>query len=288
MATTTVINCSKRGNTELRAYPVKAGEYIYQGALACVKLDGYLYNFTAAIAAAANPLIIGFVADGSENGNLTAPSASGSISGNSQKASDVSNGEKTVRSIWITGEFEVTFDSIAQTNVGCPVYAKDNNAFSITYTAGCTLVGYLSKYISATKGWVELVQPAEKNSGVIKFNLTAAGDGTAGAVAAVLNPVGKTIMVTGLVLDVTTAPTDTAGGVDAGIAANATTSSDTLIDGLVLAAAGTFDSIKNAGTNGASYQKMTSGQYLTVTSVVGSHLDLAAAVGTGYLFYTVI
>lgn len=108
----------------------------------------------------------------------------------------------------------------------------------------------------------------------------AAAD-TAGGVLAWANPMGASIIVTRVVLDVTTKATG-ACTIDVGVAANGTTSSDTAMDGLDIGtAAGTFDNIENQGTNGKSALKMTSTQYLTASKASG-----AAAGTAGYAYIT--
>lgn len=101
--------------------------------------------------------------------------------------------------------------------------------------------------------------------GALHVALTAATDTTAGGVLSMANPEGRDLYVTRLVLNIPT-PSTGAAAVDAGIAANGTTSSDTLIDGKSVATAGVFDNIKDGGTNGKAGQKWGSGQFLTITA----------------------
>ncbi|MDD5220645.1 MAG: hypothetical protein PHV11_08770, partial [Candidatus Bipolaricaulis sp.] len=68
-----------------------------------------------------------------------------------------------------------------------------------------------------------------EGKGCLKAALTAATGTTAGGVLSLANPEGAAIIVTRLILDITTDATGS-GTVDAGIAATAATSSDTLID----------------------------------------------------------
>jgi hypothetical protein len=106
---------------------------------------------------------------------------------------------------------------------------------------------------------------AQFEDGALHATLTAATDTTAGGVLSLANPEGRDLYVTRLILNVATQSTG-AAAVDAGIAANGSTSSDTLIDGLSVATAGVFDNVKNGGTNGKAGQKWASGQYLTITA----------------------
>lgn len=97
---------------------------------------------------------------------------------------------------------------------------------------------------------------------------------TAGGVAAVLNPFGVAVIVTDVIINLTTVSTG-AGTVDAGIAANATTSSDTLIDGVnVNAAVGVFDNQADRGTNGG-LALWAADRYLTVSKASGSVAGMA-------------
>lgn len=123
-----------------------------------------------------------------------------------------------------------------------------------------------------------------KQSVTVRVALASAAD-TGGAVLAWLNPTGASILVTRVVFDVTTAATG-AATIDVGVAANATTSNDTIMDGLdVNAAIGTFDNIENQGTNGKSVVKVTSTQYVTASRASGA---VAGMVGFAYITYHVI
>ena len=97
---------------------------------------------------------------------------------------------------------------------------------------------------------------------------------------------GASIIVTGLVLDVTTASTG-ACTLDCGTTAtSATTKIDNLIDGLdVNAAAGVFDNITDKGTNGVSRQKLASAKWVTGSVASGAS---AGIVGFAYIRYIVI
>jgi len=119
-----------------------------------------------------------------------------------------------------------------------------------------------------------------EQKGAYKYVLAAVD--AAGGVLSLANPEGVDLIVTRLVLDVTTAAT-VACTVDAGIAANGTTSADNLVDGLdVNAAAGVFDNIGDGGTNGKSRQRWESDQYLTVSVASGASAGLA---GNAYVEY---
>ena len=77
------------------------------------------------------------------------------------------------------------------------------------------------------------------------------------------NPEGEDIIVECIVLDVTTAATGSAT-IDIGVAADGTTGSDTLLDGVDVGSAAILaTSGANGGTNGKTFQPMTSTQYIT-------------------------
>lgn len=105
------------------------------------------------------------------------------------------------------------------------------------------------------------------SNGALRADLATAT--AAGGVLALANPFGKDVYVTFFGLELTTQSTG-AGTVDAGIAANATTLSDNLIDGVSTAAAGVFTNAGSPGTNGKTGQKWGASQYLTVSQASGA------------------
>ena len=113
--------------------------------------------------------------------------------------------------------------------------------------------------------------------------LTAAGDTTAGAVLALENDSGEDRIITGFYLDITTQSTG-AAAVDAGVAADGTTSNDTLLDGASVAAATVLDLVKNAGTNGAGARRWNAGDFITITASA----DATGLVGTAYVEFFVV
>ena len=104
------------------------------------------------------------------------------------------------------------------------------------------------------------------DGGAYRAALTAATGTTGGGVLSLANPEGVDLIVTRLILDITT-PSTGAAAVDAGIAANGTTSADNLIDGAsVASAAKVLDNIDDKGSNGKAKQKWGADQYLTITA----------------------
>jgi hypothetical protein len=123
----------------------------------------------------------------------------------------------------------------------------------------------------------------ERNEKWVKVPLAAVA--TAGGVLAWQNPEGTPIMVTRLILDVTT-PATGACTLDAGTAADGTTSNDGLLDGVdVGTAAGVFDNLGNAGSNGRARQRLAAGSYVTVSQASGA---VAGLVGSALIAYVVL
>jgi len=108
---------------------------------------------------------------------------------------------------------------------------------------------------------------------------------TAGGVLAWANPTGSSIIVNRIIFDVTTKSTG-ACTIDVGVAADGTTSNDTLMDGLDIGtAAGVFDNVENQGTNGVGAVKLTSTKYITASKATGA---AAGTVGFAYIYYHII
>ena len=119
--------------------------------------------------------------------------------------------------------------------------------------------------------------------GSYRATLTAATDTTAGGVLSLANPEGVDIVITRFILYVSTKSTG-AASVDAGVAANGSTASDTLIDGLSVATAGVYDNVVNGGTNGKALQKWGASQYITATATATT----AGMVGTAIIEYLIL
>jgi hypothetical protein len=96
---------------------------------------------------------------------------------------------------------------------------------------------------------------------------------TAGGVIAIANPFETDVIVTDIMIDVTTAATGSAT-IDVGIAADGTTSSDVLLDGVNVGAGGdgarVYNDKKDAGTNGIGAKVWTTSQYLTASKATGA------------------
>ena len=121
----------------------------------------------------------------------------------------------------------------------------------------------------------------------LKCAKVALGDAdTAGGIFAWQNPESSAILVTRVVVDRTTKSTG-ACTADIGTAANGTTSSDNLMDGVdVGAAAAIEDNIEDKGTNGKARQRLDAlggtTDYITASKATGA---AAGLVGNAYIFY---
>jgi hypothetical protein len=99
------------------------------------------------------------------------------------------------------------------------------------------------------------------------------------------NPESVQIAVLRVIIDITTAGAATSV-IDVGSAANATTHSDNLLDGIDASAVATYNNIDDAGTNGKSVQildeKGGTTDYVTGQILVA---DATSLVGTYRIFY---
>lgn len=118
-----------------------------------------------------------------------------------------------------------------------------------------------------------------------RVSVALSDDTGAGGMLGWQNPEDVAIIVTRLVLDITTEATGAAIA-NFGPAANATTSSDTLLDGVDIgAAAGVFDNIENQGTNGKSTARLDEAGGTTDYLTGSAESDPADLVGTAHIFY---
>ncbi len=107
----------------------------------------------------------------------------------------------------------------------------------------------------------------------------------AGKVYSLLNPLGADIIVSHIIIDISTKTSAaTPVTLSAGIAANATTSSDVLIDDLEIGsptAAAVYNSGNDKGTNGGASRKWLATQYFTITASATP----TGMVGSVYIYY---
>ena len=100
---------------------------------------------------------------------------------------------------------------------------------------------------------------------------------TAGGMLAVENTYGSDLIIDRVIVSVTTA-SSSASAASIGIAANATTSSNTLMDNFDSGGQGVYDNIDNKGSNGKTKAKWGTGQFVTgseasgnITGIVGTY-----------------
>lgn len=106
---------------------------------------------------------------------------------------------------------------------------------------------------------------------------------TGGGILSWQNPAGVDIIIDRIVFDITTKSTGACTADIGTTPTSATTSSDNLMDGLdVGTAAGIFDNLGNAGTNGKTRQKLAAGKWVTGSMATGA---AAGLVGNAYIYY---
>lgn len=160
--------------------------------------------------------------------------------------------------------------------LGSPSQAVTNLGFTAT-AAQLNALHTALDGVTATPTELNLVVGADKVQLVKKVALGAVRTG--GGVAA-WTP-GAARIINKIVLNITTQSTG-ASTIDCGIAANATTLSDILIDGASGAAITVLDSIKNAGTNGVADGVTTSSTAVTCSEASG---DVTGLAGFAYIYY---
>lgn len=114
-------------------FPVAAGAKIFAGSMVCSNAQGYAVP-------AADTAGLKFLGVALEQADNTAGA----------------NGAKKVR-LRRTGVFEFNAVSITQAMVGDPMYVKDDNTFDdASGTTNDIKAGILVKYVTDTKGWIDI------------------------------------------------------------------------------------------------------------------------------------
>jgi len=122
----------KRQEGQLAAYPVYELVIIYKGSLVCVNTNGY----AVPAADSASFYFVGVAAEYVDN-------------------SAGASGDKWV-TVYRTGLFELPATSIAQAHVGDIMYVVDDGTFDETTPANSIICGRLQRYISATRGVLDI------------------------------------------------------------------------------------------------------------------------------------
>jgi hypothetical protein len=125
-------NTAYRDGIELE-FPVKAAAKIYAGSMVC--LEG-ASGYAIPAADASGNQFIGVALEQADN-------------------TGAGNGAITVR-VRRTGVFEFAASSIAQAQVGDVMYIVDDQTVDETNPGNSVIAGRLVKYVSATKGWVDI------------------------------------------------------------------------------------------------------------------------------------
>ena len=193
-----------------------------------------------------------------------------------------SNGDKAVR-CWRKGLFSFAGSGFAITDVGKKVYLSDDQTVTLTPPGtGNVCVGVIAEYVSATEVLVDIepaIAPQRFHRDTLYGSITAATTTSGGDAISLANPYGERVLVGDFVMDVST-PATGAANMDAGIGASASTSYDTLIDGVdVGSAAIVANNIDNKGSNGGRNVAWPSAHYITATPSA----TLAGLVGAYYV-----
>jgi len=121
----------ERKDGEIAEHPC-AAEHIYMGALVKKNAAGFL----AKCAAESGAVFAGIAVEEKDN-------------------SAGSAGDLKCR-VYKKGRFLLVGSGFAQTDVGQPVYATDDNTITKTNAADKQLVGIIDEYVSSTKVWVDI------------------------------------------------------------------------------------------------------------------------------------
>lgn len=249
---------TQRRPADLTDYPAGV-DVVYDGSLVTVDTTGY----AVAGQAVAGYRFVGVADRQVDNASGTA-------------------GDKKVL-VWKRGEFLFDYYGTAtQADVGKRLFLRDDATVCVDRQTGNIIVGELRGIESSgTKVWVDIqpgTEETQRNYHVLRGSITAVTSAT--QAVALANPFGERVIVTDVVLDVTTKSTG-AATVDCGVAANGTTSSDTLLDGLDVGTSAIIgNNIDNKGNNGGRGKAWASSEYITVTASA----TLAGLVGTYTIF----
>lgn len=116
------------------------------------------------------------------------------------------------------------------------------------------------------------------------ISLPAAAAGNAG-ILSLANPEGKDLIITRFIISTTTASAG-ATTIDAGVDADGTGSSDTLLDGVAINAVGIRDNIQDQAGNGLDSARWADDAFITITKTAGnagSEIGLVARVFVEYI-----
>lgn len=189
--------------------------------------------------------------------------------------------EQTASDVTTTKYFEVVTSTYSSVTDKTTITFVPNSQYSLANSA-----------IANPAYSYELLVPSQTpahfpNVRVAKVALTA---GNANAIAfAWQNPLATKVLVHRVMIDITTAGGTGSSVLDVGAVADATSTADTLIDGLDLNATGLSDNIENQGTNGKSCAKLdeNGGSTDYITGKILAQ-NAASLVGYAYIHYSAI
>jgi len=143
---------------------------------------------------------------------------------------------------------------------------SDDQVKSINNSAPALQNTEIGSAIQTLQSDVETLQTELADSQIfeVEGSLTAGTGTTGGATLSLLNPAGVPIIVDEFIVTVATKSTG-AATIDFGVAANGTTSSDLLLDGLNAETVATSTIGVNGGTNGKYGRVVSASQYITGT-----------------------
>lgn len=123
-----------------------------------------------------------------------------------------------------------------------------------------------------------------EGKGAFYVDLVPAATGVAGGMAGVANPEESDLIITRVCI-VTTEAAAGATTVDVGVEADATTSNDTLIDGVAINAIGLVDGVVDRAGNAVVARLWGANQFITVTKTAGAALSEVGLVARLYVEY---
>lgn len=109
-----------------------------------------------------------------------------------------------------------------------------------------------------------------------KYDISQVAAVATGVYDSNLNPFGADVLITKAMVYIVNA-SDGASTIDIGVAADAVTANDGLIDGLSAAATGLFNNIEDPGTNGELSMVWGATQYLNIAEASGDVAGLSEA-----------
>lgn len=162
MALTALTRYSMRSRNprEVNSYPVRNAMKIYYGALVGISTsgvtDGRLVNWSSGSGALR---FIGIAIPTQSLAIGNAVGTAGEVTGNSAGTNEcvVDESGPLLENVSVTGLNSAD-------DVGDPVYASDENTFTLTATSNVGAVGILARYITGSKGDIQLYSKMEYNA----------------------------------------------------------------------------------------------------------------------------